>query len=234
MMKIALVFLIGCLLVVVGTVVFAPEYVHEIIDRVHDNAVPAAKSQVLESENEHSNSQADQDHTTTTQSPKFVIIRRGGTIVVEDEDLATTPQLVTQPQTEKQMLSWLRAHNYEVETGQGVYRISWQMRKRTSSKPTAIVVSRDGTVVPRYERTVVVNEDGAAVVGENVVLNGSGCSLSGRGRAVVTNRDRITTTASLTYENGSWWIKTTRSFLWIPSRNNINDVLSRAKKIKSE
>ena len=116
------------------------------------------------------------------------------------------------------MLIWLEEHNYDVAYGQEFYRISWQMQKPTSSQPTAIIVRKDGTVVPQY--------------GPNVVDSGDGGAVSRFGRATVTNNG-MTTTAFAKYENGSWWIETTRSFYWIPDQDNIENVLPKAKKIKA-
>ena len=122
------------------------------------------------------------------------------------------------PTNESEMLNWLKVHDYTVAEEQGSYRISWQNLKPISPKPTAIVVNGDGTVVPQYGR-------------QSVASGGSIVSVGDNNTSTVTNNG-MTTTASTKYENGSWWIETIRSFVWDPSRDNINDVLSKAKKIK--
>ena len=122
------------------------------------------------------------------------------------------------PTNESEMLDWLKVHNYTVAEGQGFYRIYWINLKPVSPKPSAIVVQGDGTVVPQYGNHSVASEGSIVSAGNN---NISTAINSG-----------ITTTASSKYENGSWWIETIHSFVWDPSGDNINDVLSKTKKIK--
>ena len=123
-----------------------------------------------------------------------------------------------EPRTKDEMIDWLSVHNYRVEEGQGFYRIYWKNLKPVSSKPTAIVVQGDGTVVPQYGRHSVASEGSIVSVGNNSTST--------------TFNNGITTTASTKYENGSWWIETMRSFDWILNTDSIENALSKAKKIK--
>ena len=105
-------------------------------------------------------------------------------------------------------------------------------RKPSSDKPTVIVVSRDGKVSVRYEQTVIYVDD-AAVLGQNVVVKGRNNSTVSVGRVSnYSNRNGLTNTASMKYENGYWWIVTTHSFNWYIGRDRIENVWLKAKKIK--
>ena len=259
-MKFVLSILICCLLVIMGTVVFAPEYAHEIIDKIHNNRNTSSEPHVHGTNTRTNNDNPDDKSTTTPQGKKYYTYTRkaqndtfddsattpqsiepiipggGGKIVPQDETPTKTYWSVKQPCTESEILDWLKKNNYEMKKGYGIYHVSVQVQKRASlSKPTAIVVHRDGTVVPRYEQTVIVNEGGVAVVGQNVVLKGGGSSQSVWGKASINNNG-ISTTVSLTDlhqgENGYWWIVITRSFDWILGTDSIKNVLSNAKKIK--
>ena len=139
----------------------------------------------------------------------------GSTATTQNRKNPVPKREQSSPRNEREMLDWLKEHNYDVAHGQGFYRISWQMQKPTSSKPTAIVVRNDGKVVPQYGHTIV-NRGGASSMG---------------GRATVINNG-MTTSAIAKYENGSWGIEITRSFYWFPGRDSIENVWSKAKKIK--
>ena len=233
-MKIVLGFFMSFFVGVFLLVAFDPESAHEIIALIHGVRNPVSRPPVLENGTETSNENLNDNSATTPQVKSYPYIREYESSSPDDNS-ATTPRLFQQPRNESQMLDWLEVHNYEVEKGYGIYYVSWRMRKRTSlSKPTAIVVRRDGTVVPRYEQTVVVNESGVAVVGQNVILNGGYSSHSIWGKATINNNG-ITTTASLSNlyqdEDGYWWIEIIRSFGWVPGQDNIEEVWTIAKKI---
>lgn len=199
-MKFALGFLTCCLLVVIGTVVFAPEYTHEIIDWIHSNSDSKGDFFVVAGDNSEGGVIASDEKPTLA-------------IATSEPDIIGTKREPFSPRNEREMLDWLKAHNYDVTYGQGFYRISWQMQKPISSKPTSIVVRNDGKVVPQYGRIEVIR----------------GAVVAGRRTTVTTNG--ITTAAFAKYENGSWWIETTRSFNWILGQDDIENVLSKAKKI---
>ena len=282
-MKFTLGFLVCCFLVIVGTVIFAPEYAHEIIDRFHDKSTThTTKPQVTESNNENSNSiankgktfvstsesvmQSENENGTSEADKNDIIVATSVPVirmVVESENehsnsrddnaFATpTPAFPTQtfkrPQTEQQLLGWLKAQGYRVEEGQEFYRISWQMQKPTSSKPVSICLKDNGTIIPNYGRRVVSGINFAAGRkatingytittshgGVNYTLSNGGIDIAlGSGEVIINTTDKITITSSAKYENSSWWIETMRSFLWVPGRDNIEDVRSKAKKIKN-
>ncbi|RKU16676.1 hypothetical protein C6501_05320 [Candidatus Poribacteria bacterium] len=250
-MKTALGIFIGIFISCVLFIVLAPNSVHEVIDRIHGNSDSNGEISV----DTEDNSEVDaipSDEKTDTVSESSVVPEDNSEEDVEPSDEKSEPAVKTKhkvtklpplvkgkrkvtklpPLTEDEMLDWLERHDYTVGEGQGFYRIYWRNLTKVFSKPTAIVVSRDGKVDLRYEQTVVVNEDGASVVGQNVAINGNGNSVSNFGKASVTNRSGITNTASMEYRNGNWWIEVTRSFYWYPSLDSISDVLSKAKKIK--
>ena len=199
-MKFALGFLTCCLLVVIATVVFAPEYSHEIIDWLHGNSDSTGESYVATGDN------SEGGEIASDEQPTYVISSKGIGIIAPKREPSS-------PRNEGEMLDWLKAHNYDVRHEQGFYRISWHMQKPTSSKPTSIVVRNDGKVVPLYGHIAVIN--GVAA-----------------GRRVTVTTNGMTTTAFAKYENGSWWIQTTRSFYWSPGQDSIENVLSKAKKMK--
>ena len=207
-MKFALGFLTCCLLVVIATVVFAPEYSHEIIDWLHGNSDSAGKIYVVTGDNSEGGEIASDEKSIEIEIETSEPTVRYSRLVPGREP--------SSPRNEREMLDWLKARNYDVAHEQGFYRISWQMQKPTSSKPTSIIIRKDGKVVPQYEHIVVNRGGGAVSIG---------------GRATVTTNG-ITTTAFAKYESGSWWIETTRSFYWSPGQDSIENVLSKAKKMK--
>ena len=248
-MKIALGIFIGFFVCCVLFIVFAPDSAHEVIDRIHGNSDANGKLSVdpednseggvipADEESEHGEKEIYEGLTTDPAQPpeprnKDEMIYEGLTTDPAQppeprnkdemiyEGLTTDPAQPPEPRNKDEMLDWLNIHDYKVGKGQGFYRIYWINLKEVPSRPTAIVVQRDGTVVPQYGGRIVVNNGGASSV---------------FGQATVTNNrtnNGITTTASTKYENGSWWIEVTRSFDWVPSQDKINDVLSKAKKIK--
>lgn len=248
-MKYALGFLVCCFLVIAGTVVLAPEYAHEVIDKIHGNSrsnsgasvVPQDDSGggVIPSDEKPEPGELGQGAKLPppTVEPKrtkrkystFAPPKRDKRMFRSDAPIkgANLPadQLKTVrgvdarlliPTNESEMLDWLKVHNYVVAEEQGFYRISWKNLQPVSSKPTAIVVQGNGTVVPQYGNHSVAGEGGIVSVGDN--------------NTSTVENNGITTTASTKYENGSWWVETIRYFDWDPNWDNINNVLSKAKK----
>ena len=206
-MKFVLGFLTACFLGVVGMFVFVPEHTHEIINKIHGD--PAVEPHTLNGGNEHTHSEIGVPFGTS--EPVETNVTPEPTI----DDLVTT--------TEKQMLSWLKTHNYQVEKleERGLYLISSRERKRTFSEPSGIVITGSGTVVTLHNSTFTKR-------GSNVKF----------GQKYVSDirEDGISITASVTEEpdeNGYWWIETTRSFFWDSAQNNIEQVMSQAAALRS-
>ena len=223
LMKFALGFLTCCILVIVGTVVFAPEHAHEIINRFHDIPTHTTKPQQTEINNE-SDSSAGTNRTTIVTTPIT-------TTPVEKPLLTTTPIYTTPieyPRTRKEMLEWLKENGYSVVREQGSYRISWRMFNRTASKPIGLI-SRNGKVDPHYGSIGVGNR----VSNGNINGNNVNQEIIISDRPITFTNNGITAIFSIKYENG-WGLETKRSFLWIPSQDNIKGVWSKAKKIKGE
>ena len=200
-MKFALVFLVCCFLVIVGIVLFAPEYAREIIDRVHGNAASITKP-VIGREIDDPSGTSESVEINVTPEPTI-------------DDLATA--------AEKQVLSWLKTHDYEVEKleERGLYLISSRERKRTFSEPSGIVITGSGMVATLHNSTFTRR-------GKNVKF----------GQKYVSDirEDGISITASVTEEpdeNGYWWIETTRSFFWDSVQDNIERVMSQAAILRS-
>ena len=57
-------------MIIVGTVVFAPEYAHEIIDWFHGNLEHATKPQVSKDNNENSNKKSNGDGNNENSNNK--------------------------------------------------------------------------------------------------------------------------------------------------------------------
>ena len=206
-MKFALGFLTACFLIIVGAFVFAPDYAHEIIDGVHGN--PAAKPPVLEKDNEDTNGTID-DPAITPRSAGISVPAKSPI-----DDSVTT--------TEKQVLGWLRTHNYEVEKleERGLYLISSREQKRTFSEPSGVVITGSGTVATLHNQSII-KQGSKTVKGQKHVAD--------------IREDGISITASVTQEpdeNGSWWIETTRSFFWDSDQDSIDYVLSQAAALRS-
>ncbi|MDE0085844.1 MAG: hypothetical protein OXU23_09055 [Candidatus Poribacteria bacterium] len=240
-MKFALGIFIGIFISCVLFIVLAPDSVHEVIDRIHGNSDSNDETSTVPEDN------SEGGVVTSDEKPEPPVVPEGNSEEdmgpsdeksepVEGKKIIWVKSLPSdeksepvkkkryykssapiEPRTKDEMIDWLSVHNYRVEEGQGFYRIYWKNLKPVSSRPT-IVVRRDGTVVPQYG-------------GHSVASEGSIVSVGNNNTSTVTNNG-ITTTASTKYENGSWCIETIRSFDWVPSQENINDVLSKAKKIK--
>ena len=224
-MKIALGIFIGFFVCCVLFIVLAPDSVHEAIDRIHGNSDANGKLSV-DPEDNSEGGVIPSDEKTETVSESSVVPEGNseeewGPFDEKSEPVVMRKRKVTKssPLTEDEILDWLERHDYDytVGEGQGFYRIYWRNLKEVSAKPTAIVVNNDGTVVPKYG-------------GHSVTSGGSIVSTGNNNTYTVINNNGIATTASIKYENGSWWIETIRSFDWVPSQDNINDVLSKAKK----
>lgn len=233
-MKIALGIFIGIFICCVLFIVVAPDSAHEVIDRIHGNSDSNGELSVIPGDNSEGGVISSDEKPRTVIATSKPVVRGNRKNPVPKREQSSSPRnepIVavgpfvavysppkreqSTPRNEREMLDWLKEHNYDVAHGQGFYRISWQMQKPTSSKPTAIVVRNDGKVVPQYGHTIV-NRGGASSMG---------------GRATVINNG-MTTSAIAKYENGSWGIEITRSFNWFPGRDSIKNVLFRAKKIK--
>lgn len=218
-MKLALGLSVCCFLLIAGTVVLAPEYAHKIIDRIHGNLEHTTNPSRTESEKEG-----------TSDTPLYTT--PATTISVEKPVLTTTPIYTTpieHPRTKKEMLEWLRTNGYSVETRQWNYLISWQMFKRTNSKPSGSV-NIDGKVVD-YHRGKISMSVGVG----NSSINGNNVNqtISISDTSITVTNNGITTTFSIKHQNG-WGIETKRSFYWNLDRDHIKDVWLKAKKIKDE
>ena len=234
---------IGFFISCVFFIVLAPNSVHEVIDRIHGNSDSNGESSVVpkddsgagvipsDEKSEPVEVEVGAKLPPPTDEPKP---RLGAKLPprfdrVETGELAKLPPRFDRvetgtlaslrPRTENEMLDWLKENNYTVTEKPGFYRIYWQHLKPVSPKPTAIVVNGDGTVVPQDGSHMVANRGSIVSAGNNT-------------STVKNNENGITTTASIKYKNGSWWIETIRYFDWYPRWDDINDVLSKAKKIK--
>ena len=247
-------FFICCVLVIV----LAPNSAHEVINKIHGNSSSNSGSTVapqddsgggvIPSDEKHESGEISQGtilpQPTDKKNGQGAMLppstdepKRTKRMYVSDapiEGASLPPRVFARrplpvPTNESEMLDWLNMRNYKVEVEeQESYRISWQNLKKVSSKPTAIVVKRDGTVIPQYGSHTVASRGGIVSVGDN---NTSTVVSAGNSTSTNTNNE-MTTTASIKSENGSWCIETIRSFVWDPSRDSIDDVLSKAKKIK--
>ena len=265
-------------MIIVGTVVFAPEYAHEIIDWFHGNLEHATKPQVSkdnnensnkksngDGNNENSNNKANEDNNIVDKSESpiqegnaFHAPQRSNTEnkgkseppVQKGRVVYRVPQrsntenkeeneppvqkgygVHTKPSTKEQLLEWLKSEDYRVAAGQGFYRITWIYRKPSLTKPSAVIVSKDGKVTIRYEKKVIINVNDASILGQNIDVRGRNNSTVGIG--TITKVDNgIIKTASMKYENGYWWVVTTYSFDWYIGRDRIEKVWLKAKEIK--
>ena len=189
-MKFALGLLVCCILAIAGTIVFAPEYAHEIIDKFHGNPENITKPQVRKDNNENSNNKANEGNNIVDKSESpiqegnaFYAPQRSNT---ENQKTSEPPvqkgyEVHTKPSTKEQLLEWLKSEDYRVAAGQGFYRITWIYRKPSLTKPSAVIISREGKVSIRYEKNVVIKVDGASILGQNVDVNGNGNSIVGIG-----------------------------------------------------
>lgn len=236
-MKFVLGFLVCCFLVIAGTIILAPEYAHEIIDGLHSNPSNPNRSQVSEGNNKNNNNEANEDDTGIATSEP-------------DGESGVLRYIVSpiQPRNKQQMLYWLNSEGYRVEAEQGFYRISWQTQEPTSSKPVSIRLKDNGTIISNYEKGVsdviflVKNEE--TIFADSTITTSRGDInvtrfdggidiVIGSAEIIIKTKDRITITVFAKYKNSSWGLEITRSFVWDPSRDKIEDVRSKAKKIKN-
>ena len=240
-------------MIIVGTVVFAPEYAHEIIDWFHGNLEHATKPQVSKDNNENNNKKSngggnnensnnkanednnivDKDESPIQEGNAFYAPQRSNT---ENQKTSEPPvqqgyEVHTKPSTKEQLLEWLKSEDYRVEAGRGFYRITWIYRKPSLTKPSAVIVSKDGKVTIRYEKKVVINVDDASILGQNINVRGRNNSTSAFG-TVTKVENGLIKTASMKYENGYWWIVTTQTFDWYIGQDRIENVWLKAKEIK--
>ena len=221
-MKIALGFFICCVLFII----LAPNSVHEVIDKIHGNSSSNGETSVVSKDDSGAGVMPSDEKSKPVEvevgaklpppndEPKPGV---GASLPPRFDRVETGKFASLPPRTENEMLDWLKENNYTVTEEPGFYRIYWQHLKPVYPKPIAIVVNGDGTVVPQDSSHMVASRGSIVSMGNNT--------------STVTNNE-MTTTASTKYENGSWWIETIRYFDWVPSQDNINDVLSKAKKIK--
>lgn len=226
-MKIALGVFIGIFICCGLFIVLAPDSVHEVIDKIHGNSSSNGESSVVpkgdsgagvipsDEKPEPVEVEVGEKLPPPINEPKSGV---GESLPPRFDRVERGTLASLRPRTENEMLDWLKENNYTVTEEPGFHRIYWQHLKPVSPKPTAIVVNGDGTVVPQYSSHMVASR-------------GSIVSMGNNNTSTVTNNG-MTTTASTKYENGSWWIETIRSFDWNPRWDDINDVLSKAKKIK--
>ena len=246
-MKITLILLVCCILTVVGTIVFAPEYAHEIIDKLHENTTETDKSRTTNGNKENNKRQINKKNTVSTPTESVDESKEKQSHNDKDPDtkagndmkrkndvkVTTPPQPIKHPRTRNEMLTWLHENNYSVGIGDGFYRITWHYRKPFTSRPNAIIFSRDGTVSIRHEQLVVIDEDGATIIGgRNVDIKGSGCIMIGVLIGGIRQNGFYISSVSTKYRNGYYWVEFKRSFDWILGRHSIENVWSKAKKLK--
>lgn len=231
-------FSICCHLIIVGAIIFAPEYVKEILNRLHKNKQNINKTQVadraktiinqdkenkinnnsinksIDSKNKNTN-QEDSETKTNEQIKE----NDKGELNLEVQKVNTfVKQFIKQPQSEVQMLEWFKDQNYEVTTYHGNYNVTLHVKKPVPSEPTIISIDLDGTVIPSFPLNAAV------------LKNVYGSTATTGGRVTVVN-DGFTTSAFAKYEMGSWWIDITHSFEWDVDKESIKDIWLKAKKI---
>ena len=115
-MKLVLGLLVCCILAIVGTVILAPEYAHEIIDRFHDKPTThTTKPQVTESDNENDDSEGTMDDISNRPVTTTIITKTVNDTPIVAKPLVATPVYTTpieHPLTKKEMLEWLRTNGY--------------------------------------------------------------------------------------------------------------------------
>ena len=253
-MKIALGIFIGFFICCVLFIVLAPHSVHEVIDKIHGNSSSNSVSSVVPQDDSGAGVIPSDENVELGQGAKLPPLTdepkqtkqqyRRAELVLDDEletgsdapiegewaelvlddeleigsDAPIEGESLLAPTNEIEMLNWLEVHNYTVADEQGFYHIYWHNLKPVSPKPTAIVVNGDGTVIPQYSSSshMVASRGSTVFRGNNNTITNNG----------------MTITVSTKYENDSWWIETIRSFVWNPRWDDINDVLSKAKKLR--
>lgn len=231
----ALGFSICCHLIIVGAVIFAPEYVKKLLNKLHKNnkninttEVTDRTKIIVKQDNENeitdkssiSKNKNKNQEDRKKQTDEQLVENDKEELNLEVQKVNTfVKQLIKQPHSEVQMLEWFKDQKYKISTRQGIYHVTMHIKKPAQSEPTFININLDGTVVPSYQRNAATVKD----------ICGSSTTIGGQGTVV---NDGFTTSAFAKYEMGSWWIAITHSFEWDVERESIKEIWIKAKKIR--